>query len=180
MPEKGFWDLSRAQQDFLLSITSVQERHPQRVRETIERLLPAPRPDCLAVRYWHVLPGGVLESPVMGVSWASSVLCADRYNPDIEKTDGAAGIHALHPPRLARAVKPESREEILRASWDMLDRYRRPSAYMAAGLVRPYGRVVVGTLGLRAERMEILALLADAPGTARALRTRYSVPAYVL
>jgi hypothetical protein len=122
--------------------------------------------DLRGYRRWKVFDNGYLASTFMSYAWGSAtevaacILADPAWDHPSPVTDCTCGLYAHY---RATTVEPPWRRPIV-----------PPVVGQPLGVVTVAGRVILGTRGMRAERMTLHALVTDDA----ALGERYGVPIY--
>lgn len=131
---------------------------------------PKPHPELWGLRYWSFDGQTFLVSPMRNTPWLSNILQAHALD-ESSVVEGRSGIHALHAPHA-----PTLHESLCAGCYILATRdYLCP----VWGLVRPYGRTVIGPLGWRAEFAQIVALMTKDPRCLPVLAAHYGVPCFL-
>lgn len=144
------------------------------VRSSIEiaRALATPtqHPNLLGARVWRLSGDGTLFSPYFSTPWPNRVIQASRIT--ISKDPIGAGVHAIHLPYI-HALQDDALDALLDIARHAIyvRGYWRPEYVW--GIVRPYGRMVMGSLGWRSEFCEIIALATTSPSDLALVSARY-------
>lgn len=130
---------------------------------------PQPHPELWGLRSWS-FDGQVLRSYTRGTPWPTPILQAHDLDTS-SIVEGRAGIHAFH------ALSASTTYQALYAGAYVLA--TRGYFHIVWGLVRPYGKIVLGTNGWRSEFAQIMALMTLDSRLPSVLSERYEVPCFL-